>query len=32
MNLLSWIILLAVSAMLATAVQFLFFRHPKKTD
>jgi len=32
MNLLSWIILLAVSAMLATAVQFLFVRHPKKTD
>ena len=32
MNLLSWIILLAVSAVLATATQFLFFRHPKKTD
>jgi len=32
MNLLSWIILLAVSAVLATAVQFLFVRHPKKTD
>jgi cytochrome c biogenesis protein CcdA len=33
MNLFSWIILLAVSAVLATATQFLFFRHDrKKTD
>jgi cytochrome c biogenesis protein CcdA len=33
MNLLSWIILLAVSAVLATAAQFLFFRNArKKTD
>jgi len=32
MTLLSWIILLAVSAVLATAAQFLFVRHPKKTD
>jgi hypothetical protein len=33
MTLLSWIILLAMSAVLATAAQYLFFRHdPKKTD
>jgi hypothetical protein len=33
MSLLSWIILLAVSAVLATAAQYLFFRHDrKKTD
>ena len=33
MNLLSWIILLAVSAALATAAQYLFSRHDrKKTD
>jgi cytochrome c biogenesis protein CcdA len=33
MTLLSWIILLAVSAVLATAAQYLFFRHErKKTD
>jgi len=33
MNLLSWIILLGVSAALATAAQYLFFRHDrKKTD
>lgn len=33
MNLLSWVILLAVSAALATAGQYLFFRHDrKKTD
>ena len=33
MNLLSWIILLAISAALATAAQYLFFRHDrKKTD
>src|SRR5436305_14946664 len=33
MTLLSWIILLAVSAVLATAAQYLFFRHDrKKTD
>jgi cytochrome c biogenesis protein CcdA len=33
MNLLSWIILLAVSAVLATAAQYLFFRQDrKKTD
>jgi cytochrome c biogenesis protein CcdA len=32
MNLLSWTILLAMSAVLATATQFLFFRHPKKAD
>ena len=33
MNLLSWIILLAVSAVLATAAQYLFFRNDrKKTD
>ncbi len=32
-NLLSWIILLAVSAVLATAAQYLFFRQDrKKTD
>jgi hypothetical protein len=30
MGLLSWIILLAVSAVLATAVQYLFFRHNHK--
>ena len=33
MTLLSWIILLAVSAVLATAAQYLFFRNArKKTD
>ncbi len=33
MSLLSWIILLAVSAILATAAQYLFFRYDrKKTD
>src|SRR6266571_6814530 len=33
MSLWSWIILLAVSAVLATAAQYLFFRHDrKKTD
>jgi len=33
MSLLSWIILLAVSAILATAAQYLFFRNArKKTD
>jgi cytochrome c biogenesis protein CcdA len=33
MNLLSWIILLAVSAVLATAAQYTLFRHDrKKTD
>jgi cytochrome c biogenesis protein CcdA len=33
MNLLSWVILLAVSAVLATAAQYLFFRQDrKKTD
>ena len=33
MNLLSWIILLAVSALLATAAQYTLFRHDrKKTD
>ena len=33
MGLLSWIILLAVSAVLATAAQYLFFRYDlKKTD
>ena len=33
LNLLSWVILLALSAALATAVQYLFFRHDrKKTD
>jgi hypothetical protein len=33
LNLLSWVILLAVSAALATAAQYLFFRHDrKKTD
>ena len=33
MTLLSWIILLAMSAVLATAAQFLFFRNDrKKTD
>ena len=33
MNLLSWIILLAVSAALATVAQYLFFRQDrKKTD
>ena len=32
LTLLSWVILLAVSAVLATASEFLFFRHPKKTD
>jgi hypothetical protein len=33
MNLLSWVILLAISAVLATAAQYLFFRHDrKKTD
>jgi cytochrome c biogenesis protein CcdA len=33
LNLLSWVILLAVSAVLATAAQYLFFRHDrKKTD
>jgi hypothetical protein len=32
-NLLSWIILLAVSAALATVAQYLFFRHDRrKTD
>jgi hypothetical protein len=30
MTLLSWIILLAISAVLATAAQFLFFRHDRK--
>ncbi len=30
MNVLSWIILLAISAMLATAAQYLFFRHDRK--
>jgi hypothetical protein len=30
MTLLSWIILLAVSAVLATAAQYLFFRHDRK--
>jgi hypothetical protein len=30
MGLLSWIILLAVAAALATAVQFLLFRHDRK--
>jgi uncharacterized membrane protein YeaQ/YmgE (transglycosylase-associated protein family) len=30
MGLLSWIILLAVSAVLATAAQYLFFRHNHK--
>lgn len=33
LNLLSWVILLALSATLATAAQYLFFRHDwKKTD
>jgi hypothetical protein len=33
LTLLSWVILLAVSAALATAAQYLFFRHDrKKTD
>jgi cytochrome c biogenesis protein CcdA len=33
LTLLSWVILLAVSAVLATAAQYLFFRHDrKKTD
>lgn len=33
MTLLSWVILLAVSAVLATAAQYLFFRNArKKTD
>ncbi len=33
MNLLSWVILLAISAVLAPAAQYLFFRHDrKKTD
>ncbi len=33
LTLLSWVILLAVSAVLATAAQYLFFRHNrKKTD
>jgi hypothetical protein len=32
MGIFAWVILLAVSAVLATAAQFLFFRHPKKTD
>lgn len=31
MNLLSWIILLALSAALATAGQYLFFRQDRKT-
>jgi cytochrome c biogenesis protein CcdA len=31
MTLLSWIILLAVSAALATAAQHLFFRHDRKS-
>ena len=30
MGLLAWIILLAVSAALATAAQYLFFRHDRK--
>ncbi len=30
MTLLSWIILLVVSAVLATAAQYLFFRHDRK--
>jgi hypothetical protein len=30
MNLLSWVILLALSAALATAAQYLFFRHDRK--
>jgi cytochrome c biogenesis protein CcdA len=30
MNLSSWIILLAISAALATAAQYLFFRHDRK--
>jgi cytochrome c biogenesis protein CcdA len=32
MDLESWIILLARSAVIATAAQFLFFHYPKKTD
>ena len=31
MTLLSWVILLAVSAALATAAQYLFLRHDRKT-
>ncbi len=30
MNLWSWVILLALSAVLATAAQYLFFRHDRK--
>jgi cytochrome c biogenesis protein CcdA len=30
MNLWSWVILLALSAALATAAQYLFFRHDRK--
>ena len=30
MGLFAWIILLAVSALLATAAQYLFFRHDRK--
>jgi len=30
MGVFAWIILLVVSAALATAVQFLFFRHDRK--
>ncbi len=32
MNLLSWVILLVVSAVLATAAQYLFFRHNRKAN
>jgi hypothetical protein len=31
MTLLSWIILLAMSAVLATAAQYLFFRHDRRS-
>ena len=30
MNLWSWVILLGISALLATAAQYLFFRHDRK--
>jgi hypothetical protein len=32
MGVFAWIILLAVSAVLATATQYLFFRHDRKTS